>query len=225
MSKGIIYVCSTIVNGLVKIGRTTNFEGRMRELESNGYANVTGLKRQFAIEVDNHEAIEYLLDDIFSKSQVGKSELFSVDINKVIQLLSSLSGRQIYPVNETKKDVFEKATEAVQNKLVPDGEYFMTTKVKDDNLSIKARMKVDNGKFLLLRGSVISPYKQFHSPSWIEFREKMKLDNNGILVEDIKCSSPSMAASLVAGHAKNGWISWKNQNNEFIDIYRQHNDD
>ena len=55
MSKGIIYVMSTVVPGLIKIGQTmtTNFENRMRNLEHNGYSNVTGLKRVFAIEVDD----------------------------------------------------------------------------------------------------------------------------------------------------------------------------
>ena len=54
MAKGIIYLMTTVVSGLIKIGKTRNdqFENRMRSLESNGYANITGLKREFAIEVD-----------------------------------------------------------------------------------------------------------------------------------------------------------------------------
>ncbi len=222
MSKGIIYVCSTVVDGLVKIGRTTDFESRMRMLESNGYANVTGLKRRFAIEVENHEEIEALLDEIFSKSRVGSTELFSLDINQVIQLLSSLSGKQVYPINETKKDVFEKATEAVQNKMVPDGEYYMDTRVKGKQF--KAKMSVNNGKFLLMQGSLIAPYKQFKSPSWIALRRKMIIQD-GVLMQNVECSSPSMAAALVAGHAKNGWFCWKNISDNPIDIYRQNNED
>lgn len=48
---------STVVSGLIKIGKTTiaQFENRMRYLESNGYANITGLKREFAIEVDGYD--------------------------------------------------------------------------------------------------------------------------------------------------------------------------
>ena len=54
---------STAVNGLVKIGqtkteqynermpKTEQYNERMRFLESNGYRNVTGLKREYAIEV------------------------------------------------------------------------------------------------------------------------------------------------------------------------------
>ena len=46
MTKGIIYVMTTIVPGLIKIGKTglDYFESRMNELESNGYRNVVGLQ-------------------------------------------------------------------------------------------------------------------------------------------------------------------------------------
>lgn len=94
MSKGIIYVMSTVVPGLIKIGQTmtTNFENRMRNLEHNGYSNVTGLKRVFAIEVDDYIEKESLLHTIFEKSRVGDTELFSLDLNIAKQLLSSFEG-------------------------------------------------------------------------------------------------------------------------------------
>ena len=221
MSKGIIYVCSTAVEGLIKIGRTTDFQSRMRNLEENGYRNVAGLKRQFAIEIDDHEAVEQLLDDIFAKSRVGNTELFSLDINKIIQLLSSFSGKQIYPTNETKQEVFEKATEIVQSQMIPDGEYTLNRKVKNLNQNVKAYMTVLNGNIVLKKGSIIAPYKQFHVPTWIEIRNNMNLDINNILLEDIECTAPSMAAALVIGHSANGWRIWKNKDNQVIDIYRK----
>lgn len=221
MAKGIIYVCSTAVQGLIKIGKTKDFESRMKTLEDNGYRNVAGLKRQFAIELDNYEEIETLLDDLFAKSRVGNTELFSLDINKIIQLLSSFSGKQIYPIQETKKEVFEKATEMIQNQLIPDGNYTMTRKIKEFNINVKATMIVANGKFVLKKGSIIAPYKSYHTPSWITTRSEMKIDAEGILLEDVECSSPSMAAALVVGQAANGWKSWKNKNNKSIDEYRK----
>lgn len=115
MAKGIIYIMSTVVDGLVKIGKTTDFEGRMWELERNGYCNITGLKRQFAIEVDNYSEKEDLVHSIFSKSQLGNSELFSVDLNLAKQLLSAFEGNIIFP-KESKKELFEEATDAVEEK-------------------------------------------------------------------------------------------------------------
>ena len=221
MAKGIIYVCSTAVHGLIKIGKTKDFESRMKTLEDNGYRNVAGLKRQFAIELDNYEEIETLLDDLFAKSRVGNTELFSLDINKIIQLLSSFSGKQIYPIQETKEEVFEKATEMIQNQLIPDGNYIMTRKIKEFNINVKATMVVANGKFVLKKGSIIAPYKFYRTPSWVNMRKEMKIDSKGILIEDIECSAPSMAAALVVGQAANGWTYWKNKYNQSIDEYRK----
>lgn len=113
MSTGVLYVMSTVVSGLIKIGKTTTdrFDGRMYELEHNGYRNVTGLRRRFAIEVEDYDEKERMLDDIFSKARVPGSELFALDINLAIELLSSFEGRQIYPKSstESKSKVFDDA--------------------------------------------------------------------------------------------------------------------
>ena len=87
---------STVVSGLIKIGKTTTdrFDSRMYELEHNGYRNVTGLRRRFAIEVENYDEKERMLDDIFAKARVPGSELFVLDINLAIELLASFEGRQ-----------------------------------------------------------------------------------------------------------------------------------
>ena len=113
MSRGILYVMTTVVDGLIKIGKTgsANFESRMYNLEHNGYANVTGLKRRFAIEVDDYEEKEKLLDNIFEKSNVKGTELFAVDINIAVQLLSSFDGRIVYP-KIGKEKAFDEAADA-----------------------------------------------------------------------------------------------------------------
>jgi len=115
MSKGIIYLMSTAVEGLIKIGRTDNFTSRMKYLESNGYRNITGLKREFAIAVDDCAEKESLLHSIFSKSRISDTELFSVDIDLAKQLLSAFDGEIVYPKID-RKEIFEKATDAVEEK-------------------------------------------------------------------------------------------------------------
>ena len=69
----------------------------------NGYRNITGLKREFAIEVEDYEEKEKLLHSIFSKSRLGDTELFSVDIDLAKQLLSAFDGKIIYPKKQDKK--------------------------------------------------------------------------------------------------------------------------
>lgn len=121
MKKGILYVMSTAVHGLIKIGKTEtrNFENRMYTLERNGYCNVAGLRRQFAIEVDDYSEKEALLDRIFSKSQVPGSELFALDLNLAIQLLTSFEGRVVYPQTETKEELYNDAAD--KSGVTPDG--------------------------------------------------------------------------------------------------------
>ena len=87
----------------------------MNYLEKNGYHNVTGLKRAFAIEVDNYDEKEKMLHNIFSKSQVQDSELFTLDIDLAKQLLSAFEGIVIYP-KENKKDIFIEATDSFEEK-------------------------------------------------------------------------------------------------------------
>lgn len=114
MAKGIIYIMSTAVSGLIKIGKTgtANYQERMRALEANGYYNVAGLKRFFAIELEDFDDKESLLHEIFSKHQVGNSELFALEQDLVRQLLLSFDGTVIYPGKIDKEKEFDEVTVA-----------------------------------------------------------------------------------------------------------------
>jgi len=103
MSKGIIYICTTSVEGLIKIGRTDNFNARMTILEQNGYWNVSGLKRFYAVKVDDYIEKEKLIHTIFSKSQVANSELFALDKNLAKDMLDAFEGEIIYPEQPKKQ--------------------------------------------------------------------------------------------------------------------------
>ncbi len=112
--KGIIYIMTTAVSGLIKIGQTgpTNFQERMRFLEANGYYNVSGLKRFFAIELEDYNDKENLLKEIFNKHRVGDSELFALDYDLVRQLLLSFEGKVIYPKDVNKEKEFDEVSKA-----------------------------------------------------------------------------------------------------------------
>ncbi|MBQ7546587.1 MAG: DUF4357 domain-containing protein [Clostridia bacterium] len=223
MAKGVLYCMTTVVSGLIKIGKTTadSFESRMYNLERHGYCNVTGLKRHFAIEVEDYDEKETLLDDIFSKSRVPNSELFALDIDLVVQLLSSFDGKQIYPQNESKEEVFrsaatERAIRADWDK-VPDGKYYLH-RVKRGFGRIEATMRVEGGLFIVEKGSVCAPVTGRVVP---EVRANAVIRNN-VLQEDVACTSPSNAGWVVIGAENDGWREWKNEEGQPIDIYRTH---
>lgn len=221
MAKGIIYVMTTVVPGLIKIGktRTDQFENRMYTLERNGYFNVVGLKRKFAIEVEDYDEKELLLDEIFAKSNVQGSELFALDADLVVQLLSSFEGRQVYPEAMTKEEVFTVATEERSDKvdraLIPNGEYLVERNVKGFG-KVSGKMRVEDGAFTVLKGSVCAPSKEGWSPE----ARRMAVIRDNILLEDVVTNSPTTAAWIILGNRVNGWMVWKDKDGNLIDIYR-----
>jgi hypothetical protein len=112
--QGIIYIMTTAVSGLIKIGQsgTDNFKDRMRILEANGYYNVTGLKRFFAVELKDYTEKERLLIEIFDKHRVGNSELFALDYDLVRQLLLCFECKVVYPEHMNKDQEFDEVTQA-----------------------------------------------------------------------------------------------------------------
>jgi hypothetical protein len=220
MAKGIIYIMSTAVEGLIKIGITDNFERRMAQLEGNGYRNVAGLKRQFAIEVEDYDLKEMVLDEVFANSRVGNTELFSLDLNRTIQLLSSFEGRIIYPTEEKKAEVFKNATEAVQSSGLPNKTYTYSFKSQTDGQKYYGTLVVTDGKLILKAGAYLAPLTAEGTNSWITTRKS--LGPGAVeLKEDIVCTSVSIAANYIAGRERNGWKAWKDEDGNFIDIYRK----
>lgn len=222
MARGIIYVMTSVVPGLIKLGKTStsNFESRMYTLERNGYSNVVGLKRRFAIEVDDYDEKEVLLDDIFSKSRISNTELFALDIDLVIQLLSSFEGTQIYPETTTKEKSFDDATKERMVKanwsIIPNGIYYLSETKKGFG-KITATMQVEDGMFIVLKGSICAPAKD----GWVpESRRNASIKDN-ILQDDVTCNSPSTAGWIPLGYANNGWTVWKDGAGQPIDIYRK----
>ena len=227
MAKGITYIMTTILPGFIKIGKTgsDSFEQRMYNLEHNGYQNITGLKRYYAIEVEDYDEKEKLLDSIFSKSNVPNTELFAIDPDLARKLLASFEGKQIYPVDKTQEEVFEESTQKEGSLYVPNGTYYLTQKIKIwGNKSVKGIMEVKDGKFIIKAGSVIctkeNPLLAKAAKKIHETRETAEIVNS-VLQKDAEFDAPSTAASFVIGAASNGWISWKTKDGQPIDIYRQ----
>lgn len=225
-SKGIIYIMSTVIKGLIKIGRTATdqFETRMNFLENNGYRNVTGLKREFAIEVEDYVDKEILLHTIFEKSQVADGELFSLDINIAKQLLSSFDGKVIYPVGEKKEEIFDEAVETSKSKGIPDGVYYFKRKKKSDARTVDATAVVKDGRWIIKKGSVLGVHKDSGiSKNTEDIRASINISNDGKLLEDCDLGecTPSLAARVVLYSSSNGWVDWTTKDGQPIDIFRK----
>lgn len=223
MGKGVIYVMTTVVPGLIKIGKTgsSNFESRMYKLENDGYRNVTGLQRKFAIEVEDYDEKEKLLDSIFSKSQVFNSELFALDADVVIQLLSSFEGKQVFPKNVSKEDVFSSVTVEIQEKqeqnelsMLPDGTYRLESTVK--GIQVSGTMVKSGGFLLVKRGSICAPTKEGYVHG---LRKKANIVDN-VLQEDVECKAVSAAGWIVLCRSNDGWKEWKDEKGRKIEVYR-----
>lgn len=134
----------------------------MYNLENTGYANITGLKSEFAIEVDEYDDKEKLIHKIFEKSRVANTELFAIDVDIVKSLLSSFDGTEIFPEDKTKKAVFVEATEEMKlkndNGFLPDGEYKLRRNVGGFG-EVHGMARVQDGVFTILQGSVCGTYR------------------------------------------------------------------
>jgi len=126
----------------------------MRFLEANGYSNVSGLKRFFAIELEDYTDKENLLKDIFNKHRVGDSELFALDYDLVRQLLLSFEGRVIFPKVVDKDKEFDEVSKAREQgarfsfykKGIKDGEEIVFISDKEITAKIIGEREVEYGE-------------------------------------------------------------------------------
>lgn len=147
MAKGILYIMTTPVSGVIKIGiagDAKKYQERMRFLSSNGYGNISGLRPYFAIELENYIETESLLKDLFKFIRLGDSELYSMEADKAKQLLLTFSGSVLFP-----KDATSKSTQIKQiAKVRKQGQLFnmfdkgikigdILTFVDDPNIKVK----------------------------------------------------------------------------------------
>ena len=224
--RGIIYIMDTIVPGLIKIGKTASdqYNNRMRDLENNGYRNVTGLVRKFAIEVDEYDDKEALLHTIFDKSRVGKTELFSVDLDIAKQLLASFDGKVVYPADEAKDAIFIEATDNRMSKLIKDGEYYYKRKKQSDGRLVSATAVVKDGQWTIVKGSILGVHEDAGvSKKTKAIRATISLSASGELLEDISMGecTPSSAGEVVMNQSSNGWMEWMTKDGQPIDIFRK----
>ncbi len=146
---------TTAVSGLIKIGQTGTdmYQERMRNLEANGYYNVVGLKRAFAIELEDYKEKESLLHEIFSRQRIGESELFALEADLAKQLLLSFEGKVIFPKELDKEKDFEEVSTnrrqgaqfSFYKKGIKDGDEIMFIADKDIVAKVVGEREVEYG--------------------------------------------------------------------------------
>ena len=141
MSKGYVYIMTTAVDGIIKIGRSKDWTARCQyDLETNGYKNMNGLKTYFVVQVDDQEEIESIMHDIFNESRVADTEMFAVDKERAKRVLSKM-GIQVFPKIENKE---------VKETKIKDSDYMISK--SSDRYSFKS-LGIPVGSVLTFRSS------------------------------------------------------------------------
>jgi len=103
LMKEIIYILTNpAMPNYLKIGKTTNLEQRLRQLD--GTSNPLPFQCIYAVEVENDLNIEKLLHNTFKDKRIRKNrEFFEIDEESAISALTIAGGKDVTP----QKDIVE----------------------------------------------------------------------------------------------------------------------
>ncbi|MDY4079004.1 MAG: GIY-YIG nuclease family protein [Clostridium sp.] len=173
---------------------------------SFGPTEISYLENRFcnlAIEADRYEVKNSNDPTLGNITEEKESELEEfIDYAKVI--MGTIGHKIFEPL--TKKD--SKSEDIFQSEE-PEKLLHLKRTIKNIG-TVEATGKQTSEGFVVLRGSHISPSDDNTIPTILKSqREKMNVDNDGNLLEDILFNSPSYAAMFVIGKSANGLTSWK----------------
>lgn len=136
-----------------------------------------------------------------------------IEYSKII--MGALGFKVFVPiVSKLKKDY---SNELLNSSEIDDIELFLEQKSRKSGDVIKALGRQTNEGFVVLSGSRIETIDSKNIPAKIkERREKAKIDENNILIDDILFTSPSYAAAFVIGGHINGKNAWKTKDGKSL---------
>lgn len=128
-----------------------------------------------------------------------------LDYAKIV--MGTLGHKVFEPLSETKTPI----DQINSSPLLESGLLLrMKRKSRKSGQTIEADCKQTVEGFVVLKGSHIEPNDSDSIPPGIkEARQKAKIDESGILQEDVLFKSPSYAAAFVIGGHANGLTEWK----------------
>lgn len=175
MSKGYVYIMTSAVDGIIKIGNSDNWTRRCQnQLEDNGYKNMNGLKTYFVVECDDYLEIESIMHDIFRESRVigsndRKTELFAVDKDRAKRVLSRM-GKQVYPnTNITNKVTSINSNSSASTYTNTEQLYLSIWSRMNDLISKRSDIKFNSSKLISNYRScynITIPIKGFWLHAW-----------------------------------------------------------
>ena len=104
---------------------------------------------------------------------------------------------------------------------IPDSCFYIKRKLKrNGNKPLDAKMRVQDGKYIVLSGSEISMTEAVGVSAGVKAIRDSDYVKGGTLQRDVVFDSPSSAASFVIGGSSNGWNDWKTEDGIPIAAYR-----
>lgn len=126
-----------------------------------------------------------------------------VELSRII--MGTLGHNIFEPITETQIDTTSDKNDDIL--------FYLTRTIKAANFTVQAVCKKVGEKFIVLKGSKVSPIVSDNVSSGIKrLRKNSKISDDYILLEDVKFSTPSGAGEFVIGNTCNGWRNWKNKN-------------
>lgn len=126
-----------------------------------------------------------------------------IDYAKII--MGTLGHKVFEPLNEIVSATPLTSTDCASLKL------YLKRKSRKSGQTIEAICKQTPEGFVVIAGSLIEIIDSDSIPSSVKkIRQSAKIDEHGILQEDVLLSSPSYAAAFVMGGSANGLTEWKN---------------
>ena len=115
-------------------------------------------------------------------------------------------------------------TDATTNNISNDDELlYLRRKIKKSGVTVEATCLRTAEGFVVKKGSFIDPNIS-KQPGVKKLRQVSKIDDNGVLQEDVLFKSPSYAAGFVLGRHANGLIEWKDVNGKTLKDMEQSDD-
>jgi len=126
-----------------------------------------------------------------------------IDYSKIVM---GTLGHKVFDKLIEKKSIIENTEIIEEEELL----LFLKRKSRKSGQVITAKCNQTSEGFVVLSGSHIETIDSDSIPPGVnEARQKAKIDDKGILQEDVLLRSPSYAAAFVIGGHTNGLIDWK----------------